>query len=346
MSSLALCITADAWIFVFQEVCRVLTVGGRLELIDDSIIFPYGEPPTTGALTRPSTPQLNMLAPRLDINIPTSAFSTFCIYDESVHPNPGLGFIEGDDDEDDSHYDLYEVKEEGESDADETATLSGREPEARVVRQTQPRGGRQPSAHRDPSLATTSSHLRTWARHAGTSRDLEALFEHMLTHKFGMHMRPEEFVLALMQDVFGHAREVRTMKLYLAPQDIVTDEDTPRGRLVDQPFQGLGGGKHIPSPSPVRTTRGSRMAGTPLSRSPGLILAPSTFIPMAQQELEIHASKHLRMLLSCKKFLIEHAMEATEDEEISEESILEAFWEYEGSVVLILLFRGSLLTNL
>ena len=53
---------------------------------------------------------------------------------------------------------------------------------------------------------------------------------------------------------------------------------------------------------------------------------------MTQKELEIHASKHLRMLLSCKKFLVEHAMEATEDEEIDEDSVLEALWEYEGYV--------------
>ncbi|KAF8199043.1 hypothetical protein BJ912DRAFT_687030 [Pholiota molesta] len=51
---------------------------------------------------------------------------------------------------------------------------------------------------------------------------------------------------------------------------------------------------------------------------------------MSQAEIEIHASKHLRMLLSCKNFLLEHALEATDDEEIDEESVLEALWEYEG----------------
>jgi hypothetical protein len=51
---------------------------------------------------------------------------------------------------------------------------------------------------------------------------------------------------------------------------------------------------------------------------------------MNQSELEIHASKHLRVLLSCQNFLLEHAIEATDDEEIDDGSILEALWEYKG----------------
>lgn len=342
MSSLALCMTADAWMFVFQEVCRVLTVGGRLELIDDSILFPYGKPSinSMGGLPTPSTPQLNMFAPQLDINIPTSAFSTFCIYDDSERPNPGLGFPDEDEEDEEDILELYQVKEEGESDADDTATLSGKEPEAKFERpsfQRDPRT-RSVSRPRNRSRTTqTSNRLRTWNRHAATSRDLESLFEHMLTHKFGIHMRPEEFVLDLMMDVFGHAREVTTMHLSLAPPEVAVEEDRPRGRPLDDSvkshdrYGSLGSHlTHIPSPSPARTVRSTRHVGTPLSQSPGLVLSPSTFIPMTQQELEIHASKHLRLLLSCKKFLVEHAMEATEDEEIDEDSVLEALWEYEG----------------
>jgi hypothetical protein len=343
MSSLTLAITADAWIFVFQEVCRVLTIGGRLELIDDSIIFPYGKPTSTSIshLAVPSTPRLNMLAPRLDINIPSSAFSTFCIYDDSDHPNPGLGYSLDDEEEETDLLDLYQVKEEGESDLDDTATLSGREPEAQIYREPmRVHDPRETPVPRNRSRTTQgSTRWRSWNRHVATARDLESLFEHMLTHKFGMHMRPEEFVLDLMKDVFGHAREVRTMHLSLAPPDVAVDDDAPRGRRDDSSkshdrYGSFGSNfKHIPSPSPARTVMSQRMVGTPLSRSPGLVLSPSTFIPMTQQELEIHASKHLRMLLSSKKFLVEHAMEATEDEEIDEDSVLEALWEYEGYVV-------------
>ena len=43
MANLALCIPYDKWEFVLGQVRRVLTPGGRLELIDDDIYFPYGE---------------------------------------------------------------------------------------------------------------------------------------------------------------------------------------------------------------------------------------------------------------------------------------------------------------
>ncbi|EAU89999.2 hypothetical protein CC1G_05915 [Coprinopsis cinerea okayama7 len=339
MSSLTLCITADAWIFVFQEVCRVLTVGGRLELIDDGIIFPYGKPPSssTNVLGNTSGSQLNILPPRLDIQIPSSTISTFSIYSDGELRNPGLGSYEGDFGDEDEFYDLYRVKEEGESDADETATLNGDSERTSQLPYAQdtpdPRATPVPHTRNRFSSSNNSVRLKSWHRHAATCRDLEALFEHMLTHKFGIHMSPEEFVLDLMQDVFGHAREVRTMHLSLAPPDIGLDDDIPRGRPSDlnRSHDRYGSfGRHLPSPSSGRSAYSGRGASTPLSRSPGLILSPSTFIPMTHSELEIHASKHLRMLLSCKKFLVEHALEATEDEEIDEDSVLEALWEYEG----------------
>jgi len=84
------------------------------------------------------------------------------------------------------------------------------------------------------------------------------------------------------------------------------------------------------NPGGGRFGRPLRRESMGLSQAPGLVLWPSTFIPMDQSVLEIHASKHLRMLLSCKNFLLEHAIEATDDEEIDEGSVLEALWDYEG----------------
>ncbi|KAF5332767.1 hypothetical protein D9611_005097 [Ephemerocybe angulata] len=45
MANLSLCIPYDAWMPLLAEVRRVLTNGGRLELIDDEMLFPYGEEP-------------------------------------------------------------------------------------------------------------------------------------------------------------------------------------------------------------------------------------------------------------------------------------------------------------
>jgi hypothetical protein len=295
MSCLALCITSDSWIFVLQEVARVLVVGGRLELIDDLIFFPYGKASSSLDVPDPAfNAQVRSVAPRLDITIPSAAFSTFSIYDGETN-NPGLGYEEPED-----FYDLYGVEEE---DADDTATLNGR---GDVQALTESSNNNNPRALR---RGTSSLNPRSWSRACATSGDLEALFGHMLLHKFGINKNPSEFVLGLMKEVFGHAREIKTMHLTLAPPE------------VGYSTVSTGGGQF---------DRSSRRESMGLSQAPGLVLWPSTFIPMEQSEIEIHASKHLRMLLSCKSFLMEHAIEATEDDEIDEESVLEALWEYEG----------------
>ncbi|KAF9482643.1 hypothetical protein BDN70DRAFT_892417 [Pholiota conissans] len=291
MSCLALCVTADSWVFLLQEVCRVLMVGGRLELIDDLVFFPYGKASSSLHVSSANSSTIS-IPPQLDITIPTSSFTTFSIYDQDV-TNPGLGHSSADEDEVDEgdFFDLYEVEEEPEF--DDTATLNGREAQPLQP----PASTSRPSPHprRAPSPVISP---RSWNRAYATSGDLEALFDHMLSDKFGIRKDLHEFILDLLKDVFGHAREMRTMNLALAPPESAEDD-------------------------------GSEMR-MGLSGSPGLILWPSTFIPMNQSEIEIHASKHLRMLLSCKNFLLEHALEATDDEEIDEESVLEALWEYEG----------------
>lgn len=70
MANLSLCIPYSEWLSVLMEVRRVLTNGGRLELIDDQMMFPYGEEPqvkeiasvpasapTAAPLPSPETPE-------------------------------------------------------------------------------------------------------------------------------------------------------------------------------------------------------------------------------------------------------------------------------------------------
>ena len=75
-----------------------------------------------------------------------------------------------------------------------------------------------------------------------------------------------------------------------------------------------------------------------LLQSPGLILWPSSFIPMSQPEVQAHAQRHSRMLLSCKSALTEYALEINEDDDVESEAVMEALWEYEGYEDQILLF--------
>ena len=295
MSCLALCITSDSWTFVLQEVARVLVVGGRLELIDDVIFFPYGKSSTSLDTPDPAfNAQIRSVAPRLDINIPSAAFSRLSIYEGETN-NPGLG-LSVSNEETEGFCDVEE---------DDTATLNGKG-DVQALDDPSNNPHALPQARRGTS-SNFSIDARSWTRACATSGDLEALFEHMLLHKFGINKNPSEFVLGRMKEVFGHSREIKTMHLTLAPLE-------PVYSTVSTGVSQFG--------------RSSRRESMALSQAPGLVLWPSTFIPMDQAGIEIHASKHLRMLLSCKS-LLEHAIEVTEDDEIDEESVLEALWEYE-----------------
>ncbi|KIM45675.1 hypothetical protein M413DRAFT_66074 [Hebeloma cylindrosporum] len=306
MSCLALCITSDSWIFVLQEVFRVLMVGGRLELIDDFIFFPYGKESTLlGIPDAAIKPQAPSPAPRLDITIPSASLRTFSIYAGEII-NPGLG-IGLDDEGTKAFYKLYGVEEE---DVADTATLSGR---SGIHAPAVPSYNPQTTQTRTDTSRNFDIKLHSWTRACNNSEDLEALFEHMLVHKFGINKNPSEFVLGLMKEVFGHAQEINTMHITLASPKPGMDNGEPSHRRQNSSFPGS-----------------SRRESMGLSQAPGLVLWPSTFIPMDQAEIEIHASKHLRMLLSCKDFLLEHAIEVTDDGEIDERAVLEGLEEYES----------------
>lgn len=287
---------------ILQEVCRVLAVGGRLEIIDDEIFFPYGK-----VSSLPKQPQTQSSPPRLNVSIPSAVFTTFRIFDGET-TNPGLGPHDPDREDLDMAYGANEDEE----DVDDTATLNGRD------LQSTPSNSRSTSALRNASPGLSAP---AWNRAHATAADVEALFEHMLTHKFGIKTDLPDSILDLMKEVFGHAREVKTMHLILASPDAVLEPDKRR-------YQG----------PPKSILHAVSHGSVGLSGSPGLVLWPSTFISMKQSEIEIHASKHLRLLLSCRDFLVEHALEATDDAEIDEESVEEALWQYERYVH----FRGKI----
>lgn len=277
----------------------MMTFGGRLELIEDRILFPYGK-----MLTRRDA-ELKVLKaeppmPMLDISIPSSTFST---YGGSDSNGRGATTRDYNRDEGDSGdlYDLYSSEDDSE-DPDGT-TLNGHGKHAG----SPPNSASARAAVSFP-MPPTKETINAWNQQVATSHDLEALFEHMLTFKFGIHMHPSDFLLDLLKQVFGHAQEKKPIEIMLAPPD--------KNRKI-----------------PLSPTTSTPLPSGALAQSAGLIVWPSKFLPIPPTELELHATRHMRVLLSTKKFLIEHAMEATEDEEIDEDSILEALWEYEGFVL-------------
>jgi len=132
---------------------------------------------------------------------------------------------------------------------------------------------------------------------------------------------------------------VETMHLTLATPDYSTDEQEP-------PPEKSSMDKNRSSGSNAPDFFDSKMAGSssassgssssgqedlnPLLHSPGLILWPSTFIPMPPAEVEAHSLKHNRVLLSCKAALSEYAAEISDENEVDDEGMMEAMWDYEN----------------
>ncbi|KAJ7691954.1 hypothetical protein B0H17DRAFT_1200801 [Mycena rosella] len=305
MSSLALCIPHEQWEFVLQQVWRVLAVGGRLELIDDHVFFPYGKPP----LLTPSGPppsQSFANAPHLDMMIPSSDFSRMSLADVV---NPVLR-----DDTDSEIYNLYGVEEEGEEDDDPHSDADTIGSGRRRGTPTPYSGGRSSS-----SLSGGPPDAEAWHEQAASARELEALFEHMMNVKFGIHLRPSEFVVEMLGRIFGRAQEVAAMHLTLAPPEPAVAEATQHPASLNGRSRG-------------RVEPAAGLESDTLGHCPGLILWPSTFIPMPLPELETHASKHLRMLLSCRSALVEYASEIADrgEGEAQSEAAMEALWEYQN----------------
>ncbi|KAJ7483435.1 hypothetical protein FB451DRAFT_1364365 [Mycena latifolia] len=311
MASLALCIPHEKWEFVLLEARRVLAVGGRLEFIDDHVFFPYGKPPLltpSGPSPPPQSQSSSGVAPHLDMMIPSTVFSRMSLADV-VNP-PGAR-----DDADSEIYNLYgveEMEEEGDGAHSDTDTIgSGRPRGASSTPHT-----RSSSSSRSSLMSGTQPDAEAWHAQAASARELEALFEHMVNTKFGIHLRPADFIFEMLMGVFGGAREVAAMHLTLAPPE--HGESSRPTSLLGRPR-----GRGEPAPAPDADT---------LGHCPGLILWPSTFLPMPLPELETHASKHLRVLLSTKAALIDYAAEIADpnEGETQGEAAMEALWEYQN----------------
>ncbi|KAJ7929351.1 hypothetical protein B0H13DRAFT_1859836 [Mycena leptocephala] len=271
---------------------------GRLEFIDDHVFFPYGKPPLLNP--RPQSPP----APQLDMMIPSTVFSRMSLTDV-INPNVR-------EDTDSQIYDLYGVEEEDEN-SDGDTVASGRRLETPT-----PHTRSSSRSSRSGSLHGTLVDPEVWHDQAAAAREVESLFEHMMNVKFGIHLRPSEFVLEMLMRVFGGVKEMNAMHLTLAP-----------------PEQSEGqGGNQRPNGRP-RSGRPAAPAALDLdalSHCPGLVLWPSTFIPMPLSELETHASKHMRILLSCKTALVDFASEIADQDEgdTQSEAAMEAMWEYQN----------------
>ncbi|KAJ8519237.1 hypothetical protein ONZ45_g3798 [Pleurotus djamor] len=284
MSNLTLCVPYSKWESVLGEVRRVMTINGRLELVDDQIVFPYARPSTSS-----DPPKVPVPAPRLDISIPSSSFN----------------IPRGKDYEEDTYDDLDDVLGQEDSDVDEdnvssaTPTIAGDSDTSSrrsSIRQSSngsiagPGHGKRNGPTHPPS---------PWDRQAVGSQGLETVFENMLNERFHIHPRPSQFILDVMKRVFGmrHSSQMRNVHLDLAPTELHMADELPR-------LSQLELGTISATAAAASHSRGRTQDA--LSQCPGLMLYPSIFIPMPREEVEMHACKHIRTLLGCKAALADY----------------------------------------
>ncbi|KAJ4491893.1 hypothetical protein C8J55DRAFT_556181 [Lentinula edodes] len=301
MANLTYAISYDKWEYVLGEVCRVLSIGGRLELIDDHIFFPYGKP-----LSSPSTlPPIN----------------------SDAHRRNRLSSQER------HGADLYGVGADDEGDASDTATLNGNRfaPSSPRNARSSPLGVTTP-ATTSAFVSVPNVEFQYWAEQVDASQELEALFEQMMNFRFGIHLCPSEFIQEMLSQIFGHSREVRTMHLTTALHDVrpVTPTNTFPADSKEESSTAQrtrASSSHAPDNPDVEPV--DHNEPNPLGLSPGLVLWPSTPLPMSHTELQAHALKHSRILLSSKAALSDHASE-TLDIDTEDDTFMEAMWEYES----------------
>jgi hypothetical protein len=264
MANLALCIPYNQWHTVLTEVKRILSYGGRLELIDDEIMFAYGQNsfPTHGSSSS---------APNISILIPSPSFTL----QSTVSSDSLLPYLTPPNHSPDPDYQgpsyRYATPALG------TSLVSHR--------------ARSPESDFDRSTAVRSE----WNEQISASQDLETLFEHMLAQQRGLYLRPSDFFLEALTNVFGKRRAtvLKSMHLKLAPSEL------------------------HPTSGSFSTT------------CPGLILWPSTFIPIPQEELRMHTLRCPSILLGCKPALTEY-VEVNEDGlRVVDEEFWDALCNYE-----------------
>lgn len=277
MANLTLCIPYSKWEQVLSEVRRVMTINGRLELVDDQIMFPYARPFSPSSSPPPSRP------PRLDIPIPSSSFNVprRKEYEEDDYD---LDDILGDDDSD----------LEGETSSSATPTISGGSDTSsrRSTERVSSTKGSIPSS--GSSNGSKRHHPSTpWDLQAGSCQGLETVFENMLNERYHVHPRPSEFLLDVLKRIFGkrHTSLMRSMHIELAPTEFVSEDPIPMK-------QGSGYGAMAAAAAAANLSRGRVQDA--LSQCPGIVVWPSTYIPIPAQELQMHACKHIRTLLGCK----------------------------------------------
>ncbi|KAI6048052.1 hypothetical protein EDC04DRAFT_2555481 [Pisolithus marmoratus] len=331
MANLSLCIPEDRWKHVLQEVRRVLTPGGHLELIDDYIHFPYAknppQQPTATPVTRPQS----------------RSFSS--------------GFDDADDEDVSLDTDESETEEDFMSTKSRFSTLVEPDP-------VPPDIPYDPVADWNREVENSNNLERVFENML--AQKFNVLFrprtkiEDTLQDVFGRYNsdRVNDFRLFLAPPADKDSDKASvgsseggsctsTGSIKRAKRDFVhwvtaVDRDKKDKKDKDRKKGDRSSGESVVSftqvPENISAKAAVRLGINPSSprhlacgQSPGIVVNMQTFIPLSPFELEMHACKHIHTLLGCKAAIHEYLEEMSKRTQLSvpEHEIDDILWDYE-----------------
>ncbi|KAH7906477.1 hypothetical protein BJ138DRAFT_1016153 [Hygrophoropsis aurantiaca] len=351
MANLSLCVPHNRWYHVLREVRRVLAPEGRLELIDDQIIFPYEKTPPHSPTT-PTVPRVRKRAAKSDSSL-----------DDDDEPDLSKSDFDEDETDEDFQSTRTSMSSFNNTFDDESDCLDS------------PASDWESSSARSKELETIFEQMLH--RKFGIHPRPREVIEHVLDEVFGRYhsnkLSSMHLALAPATKDTDKATENggkrKELKQWITTiewdkkdkkdkdkkhkdkkdKDKKDKDKDKKAKEKDKGDKDKLTGEYSGATSQIPPTISAKAAGRlgitpsatsdsparpPAVQSPGLILWPYTFIPIPPLELEMHACKNLHSLLGCKAALYEYLQDfkdsaSNELPVISDTDFDESLWDYE-----------------
>ncbi|THU94557.1 hypothetical protein K435DRAFT_156607 [Dendrothele bispora CBS 962.96] len=248
IANLTYAIPYDKWDSLPREISRVLTAGGRLEVVDDHVFFAHARNPNPGGEHGTHKRQRPVSGSGTVMSSETDGDNGSFYFRHSLTP---------------SQYSAFSLSGlESGSTSDPPSHSSPTQATATAVSSTLASAAR-PS---DPDSSDKSHNYQrylealyhhrnlnqAWKNHQMTGQSLESLFEHLMNMKYGIHLCPSEFLEGAISRGLGYATELGTWHFVLmkpSPLRVETeaegdlDESESAGTLVSERKEKRGRNK-------------------------------------------------------------------------------------------------------
>lgn len=346
MANLSLAIPHEKWSFVVSEVRRVLTIGGQLELIDDQLFFPYGpspvipppSPPSCSRDRRRSRGQRHSLdcETETDSGSPTlsgceTADTDSTLTNERVKPEPLWPATKVSQRRSKEYVEQWAITCQTSRDVEglfvdmlrkRLVHPSPKEFVSDLLRYTFGSGNVSKTRTFDIKLAPASSTQQ---------------------HRIDPPTNTSADSLLCPDQDSGDLTEEKNRR-----HSLVSDEDSPTQPVFPLRHSAKAAGRLGISYSDLVVAtaaarrpivHGNQSYHSPITRgpqqSPGIIIAPSTFIPLTTVETEFHACKWIHTLLGCRPALVDYVRSRTDETGrtiVDDAELNDALWTYERCV--------------